>query len=284
MHVLVNFPTVGADEFDPVYADQVIDQTKADGFRVVLERHAPGRNAQILTYLDENDLMGVPILSCDEPDTTPENLARFAEGIRYPERCPFVEIGNEPITNRKPPLTAQAYADIVNAVAPVLNSQGQLVALACDAMRPNGWRHPRWVRWWEAVTANVTSYWDVAAIHPYRAGAPSLTRTHWPDIAHRCPWLGRAFWGAQRRSEEVREWCRLAGLKTLAVTEVGWSRDRGTDAEVEAWMLEELLVHNSYDVPVVCVYAHHGPFGVLEDDRTLAPQGRAIRRFQEVIK
>ena len=51
MQVLVNFPMVGADPFDQVYADQVIEQTKAAGFRVVLERHQPGRNAAILNYL-----------------------------------------------------------------------------------------------------------------------------------------------------------------------------------------------------------------------------------------
>ena len=137
MTVLVVYPTVGSDTFDAVYADRVLAETRADGFRVHLDRRYPERNQRILDYV--SDKTSVIILQLD--DYMPRvwdvvAIEDFASDIPMMTRgmdVRAVEIGNEPLTMHK--MSAATYAAICNRIAPQLSP---LPALTAVKVTPSG--------------------------------------------------------------------------------------------------------------------------------------------------
>jgi hypothetical protein len=297
--ICIVWPTVGDVDFDPHYADKLWTALpRLAGLRVTLNPLSPGRNSAIVRYLRDRHADCVPILEPDTYDPAAVDLAlcgRWAHAVPAlldGVDVPCTELGNEPMTtNGHPRWPAVRYAAFANTMLRGIaegGGGGLRTALACDALRPNGWAHPSWTRWWGEVVDHVVYPWDVAAIHPYRVGSPHETRTDWPAWAHRNPRIAE-YVGYQPgpRSREIARWQQLAAGKPLVVTEVGWPRAAGTDEELESWAYAECELARRAQIQLLCFYVHHHDparpasenFSVLEQDGSLAPVGRGIKHW-----
>lgn len=282
MNILINYPTVGADQFDPAWADAVLDLTGAAGLRVVLEPDHLTRNEAILGWAARRHAELAIVLH--RLDDLMESTVQFARWVSnataHPDvRLALVELDNEPWTMRR--VRADRYAAGARAALAALDGGNAPIAVAMDCARPGGWFDDQWLRWWGEVDSRLDRPGLCAAIHPYRDGTgPEGGRRSWWQRLLRRPY---------DRDREDARWRELAGGRRLAVTEVGWPRGHVSDERVERWLGEEIarwgrvfMAHPDEYLDLVCVYAHHGPYGVIERDERgafrLAPQGRAIRR------
>jgi hypothetical protein len=273
MNVYICYPCPykgGRQDFDSVYAAQLYAAVQPNGWRVNFDPRSnqtdellalPGNLIPIIDMEDKNQWH---LLAPFVDMLLPKLLARGG--------VPFIEIGNEPYTLRR--TSGRDYAREVRDLSSVV--AGRLpVAIACDALRPNAWRDKAWLSfWWEAVDWLSPQFWDIAAIHPYRAGDPTVSRINWPTWAHKLPWLGNRFHKHEPRIIEHEYWKKLAMGKPVAVTEVGWGI---TDKRAAEWMELELQFQNSVWTETVCVYAH--PHCFSPETRAITPVGEVVKRW-----
>ena len=297
VYVVYQTPYVdGLVDFDPVFAKKVLDATNADGLRLNFDWRSD-RNRELLDAVAEADKKLVPVI--DLPyEYNISNYRRVAElaaqlvdwltDTSFAGRVPFLEVGSEPYTDRayggRRRISSGRYCELFGAISQAAKGRIPL-ALALDGMRPDGWKHRRWVEWARRVVYILPDrIWDIAAIHPYREGDPGYTRVHWPNWVRAWEWLGKSVWGERDREVEMWEWELMAKAKPMAITEVGWTRKpERSDETIAGYITRELQLAGKFGIETVCVRAHRGDeWGVVDDDGSARAQADAIRRWVAV--
>lgn len=107
---------------------------------------------------------------------------------------------------------------------------------------------------------------------------PEASRIHWPNWAHRIPFLGHRLFGEHnRRRLEHRWWEDHAGDRPLWLTEVGW-QDTIPPRLASAYLWRELLLAEELGVELVCVYAYSH---LLTPDGEPTMQADVLRRYSD---
>ena len=181
-----NYPTPIQDNaYSSNHHRTLLDEVRPDSIRFAFHHLEQDQAKLILDTHGDNTV--IPIIDGDYDAWQPDLRANEQWAKRLTSelagRAPFLEVWNEPWTLHR--MDPYKYAQVVKAVRQGTNLP---IAIAGDFVRPGGWFHPDWMRWWGRVVSSLDDEdFQLVSVHPYRACEPYRSIMRWPNYAHRNP-------------------------------------------------------------------------------------------------